>query len=74
MGKSINDLFFVKVIGVKYCVFSSNFVFKRLTLFGKDFFYIKHIGFDVSVFDDRARANAYLRVKKQEYIDAKRFV
>ena len=40
-----------------------------LRLFGKDFFYIKHIGFDVSVFDDRARANAYLRVKKQEYID-----
>ena len=71
----LNKLFFIKQFAENtfYC-FYSEWTIKTTRIFGISFMRIKRLGYGVEAFGDKKEAVLFVRSKKQEYLQAKKYI
>ena len=71
----LNKLFFVKEYpGSCFYAYSMDFRIKIIRIFNLKIMYIVHIGYSIDLFADKKESFEFIREKKKEYIEAKRYI
>jgi hypothetical protein len=72
--RKLGELFFIKDLSGRYYCYTTIFVFKRLRFLFFVKWYIKRLGYDVTIFDDKKKAVAFLSERKAEYVKAIKYI
>ena len=71
----LNKLFFVKEYpGSCFYAYSMDFRIKIIRIFKLKIMYIVHIGYSIDLFADKKESIDFIREKKKEYIEAKKYI